>query len=535
MKKTKKMVSMVFLFLMSAGLCFIMLGNTSNYEVKDADTNQECARAVTAVSQTAYYTLRDSELYKNGDVVNNCYTFAIEKEENDEAMNPGEYSGLIYDLETATAESLSQLIKQDLQTLGCKNVSVANSCPDMYTANKKLICVRKGYDSTLDKYDYHIMKCYNGVWYHKPGQTAILKYKYQPSVNVNWINEFVNSYGSANYTNMVYSGDIYYISYYPETYNIDSASCEIETYAQLKYAMKYHTASNFNLKLIANISAPTILSSDSTTEIIYKQWVSAETFYGIFDGNGYAIQKLNIEPNKDVYEDEYPYVGFISVNQGTIKRLTIKDVNFSIMPANTLLSAVEPNFDEYLYIGAIAGINNGTIESCTVGDSYNYSQVSIRSRYIVKAGGICGINNNMVKDCNSNYVGISAFGECGLVVGENNGNVTGCGANGTVSLYYGEGGAIAGVNSGLISECTVNASNISCYNGYPSVYSNFYPTNTHYGRVGGISGRNENGIIRLNTLYSTTVTSNNASVEGVSGRTFAPEMGKYAVVRKKTG
>lgn len=65
-------------------------------------------------------------------------------------------------------------------------------------------------------YDYHFMTMRTSDWFHKPGRTAILKYKYQPSKNLNWSNESaVMSYSQLIYSapTCYYTSDIYYVVY----------------------------------------------------------------------------------------------------------------------------------------------------------------------------------------------------------------------------------------------------------------------------------------------------------------------------------
>lgn len=505
--------------------CVMFMGNAK----AETETSDE-------INESAYYELQENELVQiinNSFIAYNCYTYAIEREEQNEAKDPGDFSGFTYDIETVTVSRLAQLIKNDLEALGFQSVYISLTCP-VNISNLKVICVRKGYDATNDFYDYHIMKLDNGAWYHKPGKESILKYKYQPTANLDWKNEYVNKYGSASFTNMIYSGDIYYISYYPTTYNITNNYCEIANYDELKYAMKYHTANNFKLKLTSNIVAPTIVvGPDSPSEILFKQWEAAEPFYGEFDGANYRIEKLNIKADKDINDDEYPYVGFISKNYGTIKNLTIRDTAFNIIPPNVPLNDIEPNFDAYINIGGIAAINYGTIENCTVGDPNDNYNVSIFSRYITKAGGICGINNNLITDCGVTNLETVVFGCFGLIAGENNGVINGCGVGGSnPSVFFGEMGGIAGTNSNKITDCNINGVIISCYDGYPDIYDNLYPydetnpnTLIHYVRAGGITGDNKNGVVEYCQLIDVDVMCNAGVVNGIIGTQFMPEMG----------
>lgn len=117
-----------------------------------------------------------------------------------------------------SALGLAMLVVNDLEALGYENVEIA----DIYdtSAHKQVICVRKdddgyfdwGYLSTIK--DYHFMRQdINGSWYHKPGRTNPLKYKYSPSDSVPWICEFYdgNVYGCDS--RISYDSLIWYVVY----------------------------------------------------------------------------------------------------------------------------------------------------------------------------------------------------------------------------------------------------------------------------------------------------------------------------------
>ena len=116
-------------------------------------------------------------------------------------------------------------------------------------------------------------------------------------------------------------------------------------------------------------------------------------FSGAFDGNGYCISGLNIKVDKNLPEgaSEELYFGLFSHNAGTIKNLSVSG---EICVANK-----SNRIDEKIYVGAITGVNEGTISNC---DSGVDSQVSLYGKashvYTTDTsdyaylGGIAGLN-----------------------------------------------------------------------------------------------------------------------------------------------
>ena len=148
-----------------------------------------------SLSKESTYFLQDNYVYGDGEWKSyggdwnndweyfNCYAYAIGRYESytyyDTVVKyqPGDFSNSGEFNCELSIESLSALVVSDLQTLGCQNVSVYDSFdPSDLDINEKLICVRK------NSIDYHFMKYdrTTSKWYHKPGQTAILQYKYYP-------------------------------------------------------------------------------------------------------------------------------------------------------------------------------------------------------------------------------------------------------------------------------------------------------------------------------------------------------------------
>lgn len=107
-------------------------------------------------------------------------------------------------------------------------------------------------------------------------------------------------------------------------------------------------------------------------------------FRGTFNGNGHTISNVFVDNNYDGFIHYDRVAGIFGYNGGTIRNLTVSNGYFladGVMGIQTD------------YAGAIAGVNNGTIENCTA------IQVSPEVRGGHYAGSICGQNNGTVTGC----------------------------------------------------------------------------------------------------------------------------------------
>ena len=107
-------------------------------------------------------------------------------------------------------------------------------------------------------------------------------------------------------------------------------------------------------------------------------------FRGTFNGNGHTISNVLVDNNYDGAIHYDRVAGIFGYNGGTIRNLTVSNGYFladGVMGFKTD------------YAGAIAGVNNGTIENCTA------IQVSPEVRGGHYAGSICGQNNGTVTGC----------------------------------------------------------------------------------------------------------------------------------------
>ena len=164
----------------------------------------------------------------------------------------------------------------------------------------------------------------------------------------------------------------------------------------------------------------------------------AETFYGVFDGNGKSVRYTIANPDT-------PYAGLFGSNSGTIRNLVVEAEISGIC-------AEEP-----LTAGGVAGMNfHGTIENCRF-------TTKITAEKVRCAGGVVGYDSaGIIRGC-SGTADISVQGsitedvKAGGVVGETTGDVFDCAVLGTV---FAEGRNW--VYAGGISGCSMNGQTAGC-------------------------------------------------------------------------
>lgn len=142
----------------------------------------------------------------------NCYAYAIGQTEQ---LNPGELSGNSY---TGIPEvaTLAHYAKEDLWALGYTG-AYASSVAYTSSGHRQVLRFRRGTfydeDNLCMASDYHVMRSgTDGYWYHKPGRTNPLKYKY-PTSTAAWVYE---AYDGENYVRdeaITYSGETWYVVY----------------------------------------------------------------------------------------------------------------------------------------------------------------------------------------------------------------------------------------------------------------------------------------------------------------------------------
>ena len=165
------------------------------------------------------------------------------------------------------------------------------------------------------------------------------------------------------------------------------------------------------------------------------------TFSGIFDGNHKKILDLTVD------EGTYFSVGLFSKNSGTIKNLTLENVEvYGLMEIGGIAgenigvinNTHSTNIVIYSYqnIGGIDGFNSNILENTSSSGSIE------ASRYV---GGLVGYNTGIISNSNSLLNGSSLF--IGGLVGDNEfGEIYDCFSTGSVIGIAARVGGLVGRN-----------------------------------------------------------------------------------------
>lgn len=211
-------------------------------------------------------------------------------------------------------------------------------------------------------------------------------------------------------------GDGYSYDASTNTYTVSSAK-GLKAWAEA--AREGNSRNPVNCTLAADID----MRKESWTPI---RTGHAPQYNGVFDGNGHTIIGLGN--------------CLLEENEGEVRNLTLVNPTGLTLPGS-IFSA-----------GAVAGINEGTIENChVVGGSVKGDACS---------GGIAGINKGTIRACSSSaMVTTDGYNDTrgGGIVGANSGTILACYATGSVNAGDGMEGAIAGENAnnygGIMTAC----------------------------------------------------------------------------------
>lgn len=321
------------------------------------------------VASAPSYTLQDSTVYSDTNVeYYNCYAYSIGRteypNEYDTAFQyqPGDFSNSEFNINMSIS-TIAQIVKADLNGLGYYDIIVSAFKPEI-DSKAKLICVRKG------SYDYHFMKYDSGDWYHKPGRSAILKYKYEPDHAV-WTNESYHN-GIVYSPSITYDSEIYYIRYYDEkpayrelfaggtgTLSDPFLISNAEQFANIGLA---YTSVYIPRQGMENRITYAFKLTNSIT--IPGDWVPfAYRFAGDFDGDGYYISySMNLSQG-DINENQRQGLFGFVLGGGRIYDLELMNCTIT-SDVNTELSVG----DQFVDIGILAGsmYEAGIISNVTV-------------------------------------------------------------------------------------------------------------------------------------------------------------------------
>ena len=236
-----------------------------------------------------------------------------------------------------------------------------------------------------------------------------------------------------------------------------------------------------------NRSLDCTLAADIT---LTEPWTPVGTDYqnpytGTFDGNNHTIRGLTVTGSNE-YAGLFGYIG----SGGTVKNVKLEDVQIT-------------SDHQYANVGGVAGINNGTIENCSVsGRVRGYS-----------AGGVVGQQySGSITLCNSSAT-VQGTSQVGGVVGYTNYGVTltACYATGDVTAENNNtagtffAGGVVGSNGGNLTACYATG---KVTGGTGSIY------------VGGVTGSNDSGTLTACYHAKGTVSGPDGATGGVTGRNY---------------
>ena len=222
------------------------------------------------------------------------------------------------------------------------------------------------------------------------------------------------------------------------------------------------------------------------------EWTPIGTDYrnsytGTFDGGNHTISGLTVKGS----DENAGLFGYIGKDGGTVKNVVLKDVQIT-------------SNNQYANVGGMAGINNGTIENCSVsgGSVSGYS-----------AGGVVGQQySGSITLCNSSAT-VQGTSQVGGVVGYTNYGVTltACYATGdvtakdndTAGIFF--AGGVVGSNGGNLTACYATG---DVTGGTGSIY------------VGGVTGSNDSSTLTACYHATGTVSGPVEATGGVTGRNY---------------
>ena len=155
----------------------------------------------------------------------NCYAYAINRAEQPQYYSSGNYiqyqpgnmcgQGSFDDC--TNISELANIVVADLQCMGYEGISVSSTVPSI-SASQELICVR------MSEVDYHFMRydTYTGAWYHKPGNTSVLKYNYVPANDMLWYIEYSSADGEGYSPYYPYDSSVLYIVYTKNSISVNN-------------------------------------------------------------------------------------------------------------------------------------------------------------------------------------------------------------------------------------------------------------------------------------------------------------------------
>lgn len=210
---------------------------------------------------------------------------------------------------------------------------------------------------------------------------------------------------------------------------------------------------------------------DADINLENKPWTQGigsfqKPFKGTFDGGGYHISNLNVNPSTE----RAGLFGYIS--DGTVRNLRVSgDVTSSKSHVGGIVgdlsgsSTVENclfdgNVNGTTYIGSIAG---QTGSKCRIARCHTRGTVKASAS---QAGGIAGSNPGNIEDCYSQAEVGASNTMAGGIAGSNSGTITRCYATGAVSGMQNVGGICGNINGSVTNSLALNPSLTGLGGGY---------------------------------------------------------------------
>lgn len=288
----------------------------------------------------------------------------------------------------------------------------------------------------------------------------------------------------------------------------DITYIEITDAEQLKNIQSYADNPN-NSKNILSYNFALMNDVDASKVTDYKAIGGSGTAYtGTFDGRDYRIIGLNVE-NQNGSNANAGVFGVIGA-EGTVENLRV--YSSKITGTDTA--------------GAIAGINNGTIQNVTtIGNDVTVqgsaNSVIINDIHVGAAGGIAGINTGTVDDVETTGSVVAgnaadssgALSTAGGIVGINqsgaevNNSYSDSAVTASAGSTYGLGG-VAGVNFGTLSQVDSLGVTRGLYKDNTGQYV------AQSGQVGGLAGINTGTI---NSGYNESIVNGSREIGGIAG------------------
>ena len=279
-------------------------------------TNLESVPAI--ATATSYSLLHNKVMDENGHWVTsggyynekwrhyNCYAYSINRAEQPgfyitgKQYQPGDMSGVGTFNSCDTINELAEIVRADIEAMGYSSILVSPTIPSV-NSSQQLICVRR-----LSNYDYHFMRydIDTNSWYHKPGETSVLKYNYVPSNNLLWYSEYSDDKGEHPST-FAYDSDIVFIRYDKNQINVNAYATSRENIQKGKDVfceLNFANSGNCEFSLVSTYSIRYEIYDENFDIICYGNGTDNDFLINMNAGKYYL--RINI----DVYHSYSQYV-----------------------------------------------------------------------------------------------------------------------------------------------------------------------------------------------------------------------------------